>query len=229
MKLKAIDIGRAASAADLIQEALREAIVHGDMRDGEVLRQDQIAALFNVSRIPVREALARLETQGLVTNHRYKGAVVTALSIEEIAETFEFRALVEPEVIRRSVGRMSREALAEAREHCLAFSRETDPGAFAQRNRAFHYALYRDAGRPYHLRIASEALDKVGRYLRAQLVLTNGMERARAEHEAILSACASGDADRAAALTRDHILGACVSLTGFLEGDRRTASDPGGR
>ncbi len=102
--------------------------MHGDMQDGEVLRQDQIASLFNVSRIPVREALARLEAQGLVTNHRYKGAVVTALSVEEIAETFEFRALVEPEVIRRSVLRMSAEALAEAEAHCAAFSSETDPG-----------------------------------------------------------------------------------------------------
>ncbi len=228
LKLKTTNIGRIASAADLIQEALREAIVHGDMQDGEVLRQDQIASLFNVSRIPVREALARLEAQGLVTNHRYKGAVVTALSVEEIAETFEFRALVEPEVIRRSVLRMSAEALAEAEAHCAAFSSETDPGAWAQCNRAFHYALYRDADRPYHLQIVSSALDKVGRYLRAQLVLTNGMGRAREEHLAILDACRSGNADEAARLTRDHILGASRPSPAFCSARRdvgRSAKD----
>ncbi len=220
LNLKATDIGRGASAADLIRDALREAIVQGELRDGETLRQDQIAGLFNVSRIPVREALARLEAEGLVTSHRYKGAVVASLSLEEIAETFEFRALVEPEVVRRSVARMGADTLALARGHCAAFATEADPGAWAQHNRAFHSALYRDAGRPYHLRVVSDALDKVGRYLRAQLVLTDGMARARREHDAILEACAAGDADRAAELTRAHILGASELLIDFLRRER---------
>lgn len=220
LKLKAVDIGRTASAADLIQAALREAIVHGEMRDGDVLRQDQIAGLFNVSRIPVREALARLEAQGLVTSHRYKGAVVTSLSLDEIAETFEFRALIEPEVLRIAVGQMSPTSLEEARAHCRDFDTEINPERWAPLNRAFHYALYRDANRPYHLQVVSAALDKVGRYLRAQLILTDGMDQARAEHAAILEACIAGDADRAAELTRRHILDASHSLLAFLERER---------
>lgn len=220
LRLKAIDIGRSASASDLIQDALREAIVFGEIADGEVLRQDTIARQFNVSRIPVREALARLEMQGLVTNHRYKGAVVASLSLDEIAETFEFRALIEPEVIRHSVRRMTPASLAEATAHCESFASETDVGRWAPLNRSFHYALYRDAGRPYHLRVVSDALDQIGRYLRAQLVLTDGMETARAEHSAILGACADGDADKAAELTRTHILGASRSLIEFLRAER---------
>lgn len=220
LKLKSTDIGRAASAADLIQDALREAIVHGDVKDGDVLRQDQIASLFNVSRIPVREALARLEAVGLVTNHRYKGAVVTSLSLDEIAETFEFRALVEPEVLRLSVRSMSAAMLEEASRHCEAFATETDPARWAQLNRAFHAALYRDARRPYHLQIVSDALDKVGRYLRAQLILTDGMEQARREHAAILQACMVGDGEKAASLTRQHILDASRSLLDFLKRER---------
>lgn len=220
LKLKATDIGRTASAADLIQDALREAIVHGEMRDGDVLRQDQIAALFNVSRIPVREALARLEALGLVTNHRYKGAVVTSLSLDEIAETFEFRALIEPDVIRRAVAGMTPAALDEAGEACEAFATEPDPERWAPLNRAFHYALYRDAHRPYHLQIVSSALDKVGRYLRAQLLLTDGMEQARREHAAIFEACRARDGERAAELTRRHILDASHSLIAFLKRER---------
>lgn len=220
LKLKTTDIGRTASAADLIQDALREAIVHGEMRDGDLLRQDQIAALFNVSRIPVREALARLEALGLVTNHRYKGAVVTSLSLDEIAETFEFRALVEPEVLRLSVPFMSAAMLQEASRHCEAFATEPDPARWAQLNRAFHAALYQGAQRPYHLQIISDALDKVGRYLRAQLILTDGMEQARKEHAAILAACAAGDGETAASLTRQHILDASRSLIDFLKREK---------
>jgi DNA-binding GntR family transcriptional regulator len=220
LKLKTIDIGRTASAADLILESLREAIVHGEMQDGEVLRQDQIASLFNVSRIPVREALARLEALGLVTSHRYKGAVVASLSLDEIAETFEFRALIEPEVLRLAVANMSGKSLDEASRNREAFATEADPEQWAQLNRAFHYALYRDANRPYHLQIVSSALDKVGRYLKAQLALTDGMEQARLEHAAILDACLARDGDRAAELTRRHILDASHSLIAFLKRER---------
>jgi DNA-binding GntR family transcriptional regulator len=83
LNLKTTDLGAASSAADVIFDALREAIVEGTLKDGDLLRQDQIATMFNVSRIPVREALARLEEQGLITNQRYKGAVVSSLSLDE--------------------------------------------------------------------------------------------------------------------------------------------------
>jgi DNA-binding GntR family transcriptional regulator len=213
---KAIDIGQMASAAELIHEALREAIHCGDLAEGQSLRQDAIAKAFNVSRIPVREALTRLEQQGLVVTQRYRGAVVARLSIDEIAEIFEFRALIEPEVIALSVARMSPETLAAARRSCTAFADETEPRRWGPLNRDFHAALYRDAGRPYYLQVVNGALDRVDRHLRAQLVLTDGMERARREHLAILAACERGDARGAADLTRAHILDAGHSLIDFL-------------
>ncbi|MCY1127795.1 GntR family transcriptional regulator [Frigidibacter sp. RF13] len=221
MKLKATNLGSMPSPADVIFEALREAIVEGELKDGETLRQDHIASLFNVSRIPVREALARLEEQGLVTTQRHKGAVVSSLSLEEIAEMFEFRALVEGEVIRHAVNVISDKTLAEAKAFAQAFAAEPDSGKWAGLNRLFHYTLYKDCGRPYHLQIISKALDKIARYLRAQLVLTHGIARARAEHEGILRAAMARDADEAAALTRAHILGASRSLIGFLQAQEK--------
>ena len=218
--LKTTDLGALPSPAGVIYDALREAIVEGALKDGDTLRQDQIARMFNVSRIPVREALARLEEQGLVTTQRHRGAVVSSLSLAEIAETFEFRALIEGEVIRHSVAALSPAALADARSHAAAFASEPDSAQWARLNRLFHTALYRDCGRPYHLQMVSNTLDKVARYLRAQLVLTDGIARARREHEGILRAAAAGDADGAAALTRAHILGASASLIRFLEAER---------
>jgi len=193
LNLKATNLGATASASDLIFEALREAIVEGELKDGDLLRQDQIATMFNVSRIPVREALARLEEQGLATNQRYKGAVVSSLSLDEIDEMFEFRALLEAEVIRRSVLNISAETLAEASRFAEAFAQETDSNQWARLNRLFHYTLYRDSNRPYHLQVISGALDKIARYLRAQLVLTSGIERARREHAGILDAAMARD------------------------------------
>ena len=220
LKLKTVDLGAASSSSDVIFEALREAIVEGALKDGDLLRQDQIAAMFNVSRIPVREALARLEEQGLITNQRYKGAVVSSLSLDEISEMFEFRALLESDIIRRSVDRISDETLSEARLYAEQFARETDSNKWGRLNQQFHYTLYKDSHRPYHLQVISKSLDNIGRYLRAQLVLTSGIETARREHAGILKAAINRDGETAAALTRDHILGASRSLIEFLEVER---------
>lgn len=220
MKLETVDIRQAASAADIVYEALRKAIIEGDLAEGENLRQDQIASMFNTSRIPVREALSRLEQNGLIITQRYKGAVVAGLSIEEIAEIFEFRALVEAEVIRLAVPNMDRSTLALAGRHCEEFGREPNSARWGEINRNFHYSLYEAARRPYYLQIVRASLDRIDRYLRAQLTLTDGMARARREHQAILDACVEGNAEKAAELTRDHVLGAGRALIAYLEETR---------
>lgn len=224
MKLKATDIARMASASDVVFEALREAISSGDIGEGETLRQDHIARLFNVSRIPVREALTRLEEQGLVVTRRYKGAVVSTLSVEEIREIFEFRALLEPEVLRQAVPLMNAQVLEAAARCAEAFADEADSARWGELNRAFHSSLYEASGRGYFLQAISAAFDRVERYTRAQLALTDGMERARREHAAILAACVAGDGEAAAGLTREHILGAAQSLIAFLEKTRADAA-----
>lgn len=212
MKLKAFDIGTTASAASMIFDALRKAIIEGELSAGEPLRQDEIARMFNVSRIPVREAILRLEEHGLVRTQRYKGAVVSGLSIEEIREIQDFRALLEPEVIRQAVPRMTPEVIEQARANCEAFAAASDPMSWGDLNRDFHLALYAPSNLPYHLELVNHAMDRVERYLRMQLLMTDGNLRAHDEHQAILAACEAGDAIRAAMLTRDHITGVRDSL-----------------
>ena len=220
MKFAAVDVRQAASAADIVYESLRKAIIEGALAEGESLRQEEIAQMFNTSRIPVREALSRLEQHGLITTQRYKGAVVAGLSIEEIDEIFEFRALIEAEVIRLAVPNLDREALETARFYCNEFDRETDPHRWGEINRNFHYSLYEPSRRPYYLQNVRSSLDRIDRYLRAQLTFTNGVPRAGREHEAILAACEKGDADLASILTRDHVLDAGKSLMEFLRAQR---------
>lgn len=220
MKLEAIDVGLTASASDLVYERLRKAIVEGQLSEGEKLGQDQIARLFNTSRIPVREALSRLEHEGLVTVQRFKGAVVAALSADEIKEIFELRALLEGEIMRLAVPNMDKATLERARQYCHEFATEAQAEKWGEINKNFHYTLYEAAKRPYHLQVIRSALDKVDRYLRAQLILTDGMDRAKRDHQAIFDACATGDAERAAALTSTHILDASAALVKFLAKQR---------
>ncbi|WP_424943672.1 GntR family transcriptional regulator [Aliiroseovarius crassostreae] len=216
MQLKSVDISKTASAASIIFDALKKAIIEGDLEEGAPLRQDEIARMFNTSRIPVREAISRLEEHGLVKSQRYKGAVVSGLSASEAGEIFDYRALLEPHVIRTAVPRMTKDNLTEARGYLEAFAKSDDPMEWGNLNRQFHATLYNASGLAFHLEAIESALDRVDRYLRAQLVLSDGMARANDEHARIQDACERGDADAAAELTRAHILGAKDSLLNHL-------------
>ncbi|MBA4215988.1 MAG: GntR family transcriptional regulator [Proteobacteria bacterium] len=204
------------SAADQVYEALHRAIISGQFKDGEPLRQEELARQLHTSRIPVREALNRLEQHGLVQIKRYHGYTVAGHSRDEVEELCRFRALLEGELILTAVPRLGAAALAEAKKRCQAFARESDPVRWGELNRDFHCALYAAAGLPHHLQAAVAALDRTERYLVDQLQMTDGRAQARAEHQAILEACVAGDAKAAARLTRQHILGACERFSRHL-------------
>lgn len=221
LKVKAFDLGRQASAGDIIYDALRDAIIRGEIEEGEPLRQDTIAQMFNVSRIPVREAMQRLEAQGLVVSERYKGVVVASLSFDQITEIFQFRALVEPTVIELAVPLMTEESLDAAQRYCDAFAAETDPLRWGDLNRDFHTALYKDSDKTFFLSMIDKTNDLVERYVRLVLYLTQGMRSAVEEHQAILDACKARNPDLAAELTRLHIDQAGKALVGYLRDHHR--------
>lgn len=223
MSFRAVDIGQTPSAASIVFEALRRAIIHGELAEGAPLRQEEIARAFNTSRIPVREAIARLEQIGLVETRRFRGAVVAPIPVEEVDEIFDLRALVEADAVRRAVPMLAPETLAEARAAHAAFAAATDPEAWTVLNRRFHRLLC-DGGRsPNYLAVLDRLLDRLDRYLRAQLKLTDGMGRAVREHAALLEAAEAGEADRAAALAFEHVQGAKTALLDHLRATRRDA------
>lgn len=217
------------AASEQVFQALRRAIINGQLADGHALRQEELARQFATSRIPVREALTKLEQHGLVVIKRFHGYTVAAHSPAEIEEIGRFRALVEGELIQQAVAHLSPQALAEAKRRCQAFAKESDPTRWGELNRDFHCALYEQAGMPYHLEQVVRALDKSERYLVDQLQLTDGRRQAREEHLAILEACAAGDAKAAARLTRQHILGACDRFGAYMQERERAAARPAPR
>jgi DNA-binding FadR family transcriptional regulator len=100
------------SLPETLTESLRERILNGEFKEGDALIQDAIAQEYDVSRMPVREALRQLEACGLVVMQLHKGAVVTSVPNEQIAELFELRALLECELLARAIPRMTAEHLA---------------------------------------------------------------------------------------------------------------------
>ncbi|MCB2130088.1 MAG: GntR family transcriptional regulator [Rhodobacteraceae bacterium] len=219
MQIDSVNISQGASAATIICDALRRAIIEGRLNDGDALRQDEIARMFGTSRIPVREAIAMLEQQGLVVTQRYKGAVVAGISPQEAAEIWDFRALLEGHVIEAAVPRMTAATFARARRHLDAFAKTANPRDWGELNRQFHTTLYAASDLSYHLTVIDKALDRVDRLLRAQLSLSNGLARATEEHEAILAACEAGNPEQAGQLTRQHILGAKANLLAQINRD----------
>lgn len=206
------NLGIVPSASEVIAKHLREAIIGGHFAEDEPIRQDDIARLFNVSKIPVREALKRLEAEGLVQFQRNKGAVVTKISEPELAQIFEVRVLLEVQAIRLAVPNMTEATFARAESICAEFIDENNIGRWAELNWALHACLYEPAQRPFLLNLIRSIHDKVERYLRMQMSLSEGKERADHEHREILAACRAGDADKAAELIEQHIIGVCRTL-----------------
>tara|TARA_B110000211_G_scaffold36685_1_gene36912 strand:- start:1515 stop:2246 length:732 start_codon:yes stop_codon:yes gene_type:complete len=220
MSFKPVDVAQSKSATTIVFDALRRAIIIGELDDGEALRQDEIAKAFNTSRIPVREAIARLEQLGLVETRRYKGAVVAAISIEDIDEIFDLRATVESDAIRRSILNKQGEHSGQVRSYHRAFGEAMIPEEWSDLNRKFHCSMYDAEGSPNYTSVINGLLDRLDRYLRAQLALTDGMDLATREHALILEAYEAGDAEQAAKLTYGHIQGAKASLINYLKSKR---------
>lgn len=210
---------RGDSAATVVFDALRKAIVEGELADGVPLRQDDLARQFNTSRIPVREAISRLEEQGLAKSQRFKGAVVAGLSSQELCEIYEFRALVEPEVMRRAVPNLTPAHLDVAESYFEKMEAAPDMRDWAELNRAFHAELYAPSGLTYHLDALERAMDKVHRYLTADFLGPQALQHSNSDHRMICKACRDGDAEQAADLTRSHIQAACKALQSRM--DRR--------
>src|SRR6266566_2116633 len=95
------------SLTSAVADKLRDQMIRGEIAEGTQLRQDAIATQYQVSRIPVREALRQLDAEGLIAIVPNRGAIVPALSPEDIEELFAIRALLEPEILKHSIPRLT--------------------------------------------------------------------------------------------------------------------------
>jgi len=215
------------TVASATTRALRDMILSGEIAEGEQLRQDALAAAYGVSRIPLREALRQLEAEVLVSFYPHRGAVVSTLSLAEIEELFEIRALIEPDLLRRAIRRLTKDDLDRAGE-ILEIARESfrskDVGRWGELNWKFHSTLYAPANRPRSMAVIEKLNISIDRYLRIQLLLTHGTAQATDDHRALLAACRKRDGALAAKLLKRHILEAGRNLVRCLQQERAIAA-----
>lgn len=200
----------------VVVEVLREKILSGEIAAGEPLRQSALAEELNVSRIPVREALLQLEAEGLVKFEAHKGATATELSVTQVTELFELRALIETDLLAKAIPNLQDEDLIQA-EKVLeqlesAFKQEDAVGSWAELNTKFHTTLYQAANRPHTLEVVHGLNTNCDRYIRLQLLLTGGIPRAEQDHRDLLTYCKQKQTDKAVVLLREHILHAAESI-----------------
>lgn len=208
------------SLTSAVADKLRDQIIRGEIAEGTQLRQDAIATQYQVSRIPVREALRQLDAEGLIAIVPNRGAVVPALSPDDVEELFAIRALLEPEILKRSIPQLTKDDFAEAdallRKYVSELRREDHVSGWGRLNWQFHSTLYARANQPRFMAIIRNVNNSGERYTRLQLYLTHGVKRANEEHHQILELCQRRDVDGACKLLREHIEYAGRSLKQVL-------------
>ncbi|MEQ7921802.1 GntR family transcriptional regulator [Xanthomonas sp. WHRI 1810A] len=156
-------------ARSVIEEKVRNAILDGRLPAGIALRQQELATLFGVSRMPVREALRQLEAQSLVQVETHKGAVVAPLISEDATDAYALRILLESEALRQSIPLLTEQDIATARVCIEKLEVETDYAVMGTLNRMFHMALYSRAPNKRLLKLVAEGLNEEERFLRFNL------------------------------------------------------------
>ncbi len=198
--------------------AIRSSIASGAFREGEPLRQDDLAERYGTSTIPVREALRQLEGEGLVRFLPNRGFVVAALSAAEIRELCENRVLLESQALAFAIPNLSRVSLSRAAQILDASDQDTNYVlTWGDRNWDFHSTLYAASNRPLLLGMIERMHVQVDRYLRAHVTLANYRDQGQREHRAILRACRRKDVETAVACLRSHILDVADVLCPILE------------
>ena len=191
---------------DQLVDRLRDDIVRGAVEPGEYLRLEDIAGRFDVSTMPVREALRELESEGLVTIFPHRGAVVTELTPEDLADLYDIRATLEAMATRLAVPNLTEACLAELAR--IVDQMDVELGhvaALVKLNHRFHTTLYASSGRPILCELNHALRYRAQHYLHAYMADSGSMALAQGEHRAILDACRQHDAASAATLVAEHV------------------------
>jgi DNA-binding GntR family transcriptional regulator len=208
-------LGRQCSP-EVIAESLRQAIIDGQLGPGESLRQENLARHYAVSRIPVREALRQLGSEGWIVLEPNRGARVSPLSAQEVREIYEIRASLEVTALRLAGPHHTPQSLKRAAAALRVSRGERDQSRYVQHNREFHLALYAPAGRP-RLTAMIDSLHSQGeRYLRLKLDMPTYKHQSDDEHEEIFEALRGGKIERAVRILQPHMLRTGELLASYL-------------
>lgn len=201
---------RRAPLPQVIYDRLRGDILVGALEVGQVLRQEEIARQFNVSRVPLREAFSRLEADGLLEARPRRGFAVASLDPKEILEVFELRMVIEEHAGLVAAQSRTEQDVRDV-EDIVAAMEGLDPADdyFTSRwtllNYDFHARIVASSGRKRLARIAGNLRSSVEPYVRVELSMTGDVEEAGREHREMLEAFRARDGKALAELSRRHV------------------------
>ncbi len=208
--------------SDRLMEVVRDMILSGAIAPDVPIRQDALAADLNVSKIPLREALVRLEQDGLVVSHPNRGFFARGMSAAEVEEIFELRLKLEPDAAAEAC-LVADEARQDEALQVLAQLNAAAAGGMptvGPLNRAFHMALVQPGKRALTAEITTRLHVMADRYVRKHLEHKGRHLTAEAEHQDILQAWLARDADKVRRLVADHLQHTLSDLREeFAQGD----------
>ena len=204
--------------SDQVFEIVREQIVTGRLAEDAPIRQDALASELGVSKIPLREALARLEQDGLLSSQANRGYVVRPMTTDELDDIYNLRLKIEPD----AAGYASTVATDDDRENVKqAFERldraaSSNLGEVAIRNREFHTALVRPGRRQLTTQLVERLAIFAERYVVAHLQPAGRDARAHREHHELLGAWLAGDSKKVKSVLTQHIGATAADLRAQL-------------
>jgi DNA-binding GntR family transcriptional regulator len=216
---------------DGITERLRQAIITGAIRPRERIRVADLERKFGVSHIPIREALRRLQSEGFVEISPRRTTIAAGVDLSDLANIFDLRRIIEVEIGRRAVSRMTKSDIETVRRALVNFQAvANDPSSaeFWERHRNFHWALLAPAANPTVQRVLDHLWQSSERYVRLFVSTFATMDTVMDLHVELYEACAGGDVTTFEnALTRHYVETEKTVRDGFssLQAGRTDATD----
>ena len=203
-------LGTALTRTDLVIEAVRNAILSGNLKPGAALVERTLAEELKVSKTPVREALIALARNGLIDMTRNRGATVRELTVQDVLDVYQARLLLEPwaifEAVQRGIPQSSLEQAEDLLNQSDAAGGEQAQAIRAQANRNFHRIMVKHSGNPLIINAIEQVQDLAALGATAFIWPTSPTwEKESQEHRAILAAAQAQDADKAKGLLETHI------------------------
>jgi DNA-binding GntR family transcriptional regulator len=182
---------------------IREAIIRGDFKPGERLKQSDLADSLGVSRMPIREAFRKLESEGLIILEPHKGAIVKSIQVDDIEEIYTLRSELEKMAVFQSVDKLTEEDLNQLSALVNKMEMAEDINDFVQDNIDFHKLLVKyckwDRLNTFISTLWNGLPQQTPHFLEGQ------METSNKEHRSILNAVLNKDKETAAKLVSEHI------------------------
>lgn len=200
------DVIQRVSIVDNVTDGLRNALLAGEIRPGERLKVAELEKRFGVSHTPIREAVRRLETEGLVVALPQRSTVAAGVDLDDLRGLYDIRRIIECEVVRRSIDAMTDEQVEAVRlalEALESVAADHDSPRFWEAHRDFHWALLEPGASAWIERVLSQVWLASQRYVR--LFVSETVDDAMRDHRELYACCVERDGARAGALLRLHL------------------------